>query len=119
MFVKNHNNTLFHVYVISLFEGVVNHIFSIPGQFKEQFVKYDDNPQDTTVIEFSARHLKEFRDIVNLSYDMIIEIYFDSETSMFLRGDLYQSMIDECKNDDERKRIKTIYGFLLDQPPVV
>lgn len=117
MFMQNHNNTLFHAYVISLFEGVVNHISSIPEKFKEQFVKYDDNPHDTTVINFNTRLLKEFRDIVNISYDMVVEMYFNPQTSMYLQGNLYQRMIDGCKNADERARIKNTYSYLLDQLP--
>lgn len=119
MFIKHHNNTLFHAHVIPVFEGVVNHISSIPGKFKEQYVKYDDNPQDLTVVEFSPKHLKEVRDLVEVSHDMVSEMYYGTESCLYLHKNLYQRLMDKCKSDDDRKRIETVYGFLLDQPQTV
>lgn len=116
MFVNHHNNTLFHAHVIPMFEDIVNHISTIPGKFKEQYVKYDDNPQDLTVIEFSPKHLKEIRDLVEVSHDMVSEMYYDTENCLYLHKNLYQRLMNKCKNDMERKRIETVYGFLIEQP---
>lgn len=115
MFAKQHNNTLFHAHVVPLFEGVVNHISSIPGKFKEQYVKYDDNPMDSTVVEFSSKHLKEIRDLVEVSHDMVSEMYCDTENCFYLHTNLYQRLMNNCKNDEDRKRVETVYSFLFEK----
>lgn len=116
MFVKHQNNTLFHAYVIPMFEDIVNYISSIPGQFKEQYVKYDDNPQDPTVIEFDPERLKLERDLVAISYDMLCDMYYGTEDCLYLHKDLFQRMMARCNIDEDREHFETKYGFLLEQP---
>ncbi len=114
MFKKHHNNTLFHAHTIPIFEGVVKHIAAIPGSFKEQYVKYDDNPQDTTFVVFHPDHLEEMQNLVKITWDMVADMYYDKE-SLYLGKDLYQRLLDECTDEEARKRLKDVYGFLLEE----
>ena len=116
MFQKQQNNTLFHAHAIPLIEGVVSHISSIPGGFREQYVKYDDNPQDLTVIDFHPDHLKNIRDLVVITCDMVSEMYYDPDNCIFLGKDLYQRLKKKCETDKDRERLEKTYGFLLDVP---
>lgn len=116
MFRKRQNNTLFHAHAIPMFEGVVKHIASIPGSFKEQYVKYDDNPQDTTLVEFHPDHLKEVRDLVEITYDMVSEMYYDSDNCIYLGKNLYQRLLDKCETAEDTERLAKVYGFLLEGP---
>lgn len=113
MFEKNHNNTLFHANVIPMFEEIVRHIGSIPGKFKEEYVKYDDNPQDTTLIQFNPSNLKNMRENVELSHDMITEMYYSPNDCIYLKGGLYHRLVQKSQNDDQRNHVETTYGFLL------
>lgn len=115
MFEKSQNNTLFHAHAISIFEGIVKHIASIPGPFKEQYVKYDDNPNDTTLVEFHSEHLKEIRDLVEITYDMVTEIYYNPDDCVYLGKDLYQRLLNKCKTAEDKERLFRVYGFLLEK----
>lgn len=115
MFKKHQNNTLFHAYTIPTFEGVVKHISSIPGPFAEQYVKYDDNPQDITLIEFHPQHLREIRDIVEVTYDIILDMFYEKENCLYLGENLYQRLLNKCSNDNQREHIKKVYGFLIEE----
>lgn len=116
MFRKHQNNTLFHAHTIPMFEGVVKHIGSIPGPFKEQYVKYDDNPQDTTFIVFHPEHLKEVRNLIEITYDMVSEMYYNPDNCMYLGRNLYQRLLNNCESAEDKDRLANVYGFLLDKP---
>lgn len=117
MFQKQQNNTLFHAYTIPLLQGMVDHIGLIPGTFKEQYVKYDDNEEDLTIIVFDSAHLAEVRDLVEFIYDVVTEMYYDANTCPYLGQGLYQRLQEKCKTEAELDRIKSVYGFLLDEVP--
>ncbi len=116
MFEKNQNNTLFHAHAISTFEGIVNHITSIPGQFKEQYVKYDDNPDDTTLVAFNSEYLKQIRDLVEITYDIVNEMYYSADNCLYLGKNLYQRLLNKCNTTEEKERLFKVYGFLLEEP---
>lgn len=115
MFEKNQNNTLFHAHAVSMFEEIVKHIASIPGPFKEQYVKYDDNPNDSTLVEFNSEYLKKIRDIVEITCDMVVEMYYDPDNCPYLGKNLYQSLLNKCKTPEDKERLIRVYGFLLEK----
>ena len=113
MFEMGHNNTMFHAHVIPMIEELVNHINRIPGKFKEEYVKYDDNPQDITVILFDINHLNKMRNEVELIHDIISGLYYDIRDQLYMKPNLYERLLQKCKTDEEKNRIKTTYGFLI------
>lgn len=115
MFEEHQNNTLFHANTIPLFEEIVHHIASIPKPFKEQYVKYDDNPKDTTLIEFHPERLKNLHDLVTITHDMVTDLYYEQNKSIYFRSNLYQRLLEKHLSDEEKERIEHIYGFLLDK----
>lgn len=113
MYRKHQNDSIFHAYVIPMFEETVRHIAAIPGSFKEEYVKYDDNPQDTTIILFDANELRNLRDLVEISCEIVTEIYYDPKNAFYLGTDLYARLLEKCSTDEDKKRIERTYDFLL------
>lgn len=111
---KDHGNTIFHAVVIPMIENTVNHILTIPGKFREENVKYDDNPEDTTLVLFDEKVLQELYDAVELSEDIILRMYYDFNPTMFFEKGLYQRLSQMCETDEDRKRLEEKYGFLVD-----
>lgn len=115
MFEKGHNNTLFHAQVITKLEQLAKHISYIPGAFNEAFVKYDDNPEDITIIEFCAEQFRELRDFVDLSCEIIWDLYYEPDKCGFMRPGLFQRLLDKCESEEAKKSMQELYGFLMDQ----
>lgn len=115
LYRKNHNNTLFHAYIFPIIEGEVMHITSIPGDFKEQFVKYDDNTNDTTVIAFSSETFAQIRDFVRISEDIISGMYYEPEQNLYLKQGLYERLINKCETTEAKSAVEKVYGFLVEQ----
>ena len=115
MFRKKHDNTLFHAYIIPFIEREVLHISSIPGGFKEEYVKYDDNPHDTTLMPFRSDSFMETRDFVVLSEDIISCLYYDPDEHMYLKQGLYERLIEKCETNEARAAIDSVYSFLVNQ----
>lgn len=107
---RGHNNTIFHAVVIPILERTVNYLKTIPGEFNEAYIKYDDNSFDQTVIIFNADSLKDILDFIKVSDDIILELYYGSD--FHLKAGLYQRLLKMCKTDEERDRIIKTYGFL-------
>jgi hypothetical protein len=57
MFRLGHNDTNFYAYIIAAFEHIVEYISTIPSNFREEYVKYDDNSGDSTIIRFDRNEL--------------------------------------------------------------
>ena len=115
MFKQNHNDTLFHAYIIPVIEGEVLHISSIPGKFKEEYVKYDDNEHDTTLMIFRSDYFSQIRDFVSLSEDIIMGIYYDPEGKMYLKQGLYERLLEKCKTAKAKEAVEKTYGFLVEK----
>lgn len=115
MFEKKHNNTFFHSDVITRFEELAHHIAKKPGHFREVNVKYDDNPEDSTVIQFNVSRLLEMKYFVDFSCDIIMDLLYCPQRSIFMETGLYQRLIEECKSEEAKKSIQERYGFLIDQ----
>lgn len=69
MISKKHNDSLFQVLILDPLYKLVDHVGKIPGDFKEHFVKYDDNLLDDTIIIFEQKDLHEMMSVLELSHD--------------------------------------------------
>ena len=115
MFKKGHNDTLFHGYIIPMIEGEVLHISSIPGKFKEEYVKYDDNEHDTTLMIFRSDYFVQIRDFVRMSEDIIMGLYYNPDERMYLEQGLYERLLEKCETEKAKKAIETVYKFLIEK----
>lgn len=112
MFKKKHNDTLFHAQIIHMIEGIVLHISSIPSPFKEQYVKYDDNQHDTTLMVFRTDYFQQIKDFVIFSEDVIFDMYYSPEDKMYLEQGLYERLLKKCKTVKEKNSVQQVYHFL-------
>jgi hypothetical protein len=112
MNAQKHNNSLFQVRILDPLFKFVDHINNIPGNFKEQFVKYDDNPDDDTVIIFETGRLHEVMTIFELSQDFIIDYYYMGEKTYYLKSGLFQKLLEKAETENERNRIRKMYSYL-------
>lgn len=76
MFDLNQNNTLFHLVIVSRFEQIIDYISTIPGNFKEQYVKYRGNLEDHTIIIFDSYELTDIETTINRARDFITSYYY-------------------------------------------
>lgn len=110
IYIKNHNDTIFQAHIIAEFEKVVEYIESIPGGFKEHFVKYDDNSEDGTVIRFNIDSLDEIQKTIDISNDFISSYYNDDV--MHLKSGLLERLINKTKTENEKQQIINKYGYM-------
>ena len=110
---KNHNNTIFHAIVVPMIERTVKHISALPGNFREEYVKYDDNPEDTTCILFNEIALKELCDVVKLSEDMITEMYYAPNDNTYLKPGLYERLCQMSDTDEKKRCVMDTFRFLI------
>ena len=115
MYKKGHNDTLFHAYIIPMIEGEVLHISSIPGEFKEQYVKYDDNEHDATLMIFRSDYFVQIRDFVRMSEDIIMGLYYNPDERTYLEQGLYERLLEKCETKKAKKAIETVYKFLIEK----
>lgn len=113
MFKKNQNDTLFHALIVDEFKKVIEYITSIPGDFKEHFVKYDDNYEDGTVILFDPEYLKGIRNTIDISNDLIYNYYYEGENALNLKSGLFERLLSKTKTENEKQRIIDIYSHLV------
>lgn len=113
MFEKKHNDSLFHALVVDEFEKIIEYIASIPGDFKEHFVKYDDNSDDNTVILFDLEYLMGIRKTVDISNDLIYSYYHDGEKALDLKSGLFERLIGKAETENEKERIVKTYSHLI------
>lgn len=115
MYEKGHNNTHFQARIVDYLAKIILYVNSIPGDFKEQFVKYDHNKEDHTIISFSPANLKEMKYVFSLCEDFIMDFYYEKGKSHYLVSGLFESLIDMCKNKDQEDAIKRTYSHLLNE----
>lgn len=113
MFEKNHNDTLFQAQIVDPLTKIVNHVESIPGDFKEQFVKYDDNPDDSTVILFHHDSLNEIKQVIELSNDFIRDYFNTGNETHYLNTGLFQRILDKAAGEDEKRKVRLIYEHFI------
>ncbi|MBC9934411.1 hypothetical protein [Chitinophaga qingshengii] len=109
---NNHNNSLFQVLVLDPLYKFVEHLGKIPGDFKEQYIKYDDNPQDDTVIVFDLSGLIEMKHILELSIDFIDDYFYEGVNTHYLESNFFQRMLDKADTEEKKKRIHDLYPHL-------
>jgi hypothetical protein len=119
MFDLNHNDTLFHAHIIAAFELIVKYISTIRSNFREEYVKYADNPDDFTVIRFRKTEMVNMKHTIDLSYDFILNYYYDkafdqSEVSCLKQG-LLKRLLKKAHTDEERQNVINAYGYLIDK----
>lgn len=113
MIKKNHSDTLFHFIILDPLYKIVEHVDKIPGNFREQFVKYDDNINDDTIIIFDPNELLKMKNVLDVSYDFITDFFYSGENSHYLKTGVYQKILDKAKNDEEREKVKMMYKHLV------
>lgn len=115
MFKLGHNDTSFHAYIIAAFEHIVEYVSAIPGNFKEEYVKYDDNSGDSTIIRFDRNELINTKHTIDVSIDFISDFYFNKGSGdiMHLKPGLYNRLLEMAKNDEEKQKIKDTYSYLI------
>lgn len=115
LYDKGHNNTLLQAEIVAEFLQVCKYVSTIPGGFKEENVKYDDNSQDYTVIIFDPIYIKHVYDVIKMSYDFIYDYYHDHDKAMYLKTGLYERILKKAKNEDEKRKISLAYGYMINK----
>ncbi|OSZ79810.1 hypothetical protein CAP36_00660 [Chitinophagaceae bacterium IBVUCB2] len=110
MAAKKHNDSLFQAQILYPLYKFVDHINKLPRNFKEQFVKYDDNPGDSTVILFQTEPLIEVSIIFELANDFIHDFFYTGKESFYIKSGLYQRLLDKADTDEKKQKIKDMYG---------
>ncbi len=113
MYDKSHNDTLLQALIVDVFQKVIEYIASIPSGFKEQFVKYDDNSEDSTLITFNPENLMETKYTIDISNDFINSYYYDGDNALDLKSGLFERLINKAKTENEKQRIIDRYGHLI------
>ena len=98
-----------------MIEGEVLHISSIPGKFKEEYIKYDDNEHDTTLMIFRSDYFIQIRDFVRMSEDIIMSLYYNPDERMYFKQGLYERLLEKCETERAQKAIKMVYKFLVEK----
>lgn len=111
---KKHNDSLFQALILDPLYKLVDHVGSIPGYFKEQFIKYDDNPLDDTVIIFQPEDLHEMMNVLELSCDFITDYFYVGAKTHYLKSGLYQRMLNKAETEEKKKKIQKMYSHLAD-----
>lgn len=110
---KNHNDSLFQILILEPLYKFVNHIESIPGEFKEHFIKYDDNESDDTVILFDSAGLNEMSALLELSIDFITDYFHLGTQTHYLESNIYQRMLDRADTEEKRRKLEELYPHLI------
>lgn len=109
---NNHDDSFLQVLILDPLYKLVDHVGTIPGDFKEHFIKYDDNPLDDTVILFEKASLNEMTYVLELSVDFISDYYYMGTETDYLKSNLYQRMLDKADTEEKKKRIQNLYPHL-------
>jgi hypothetical protein len=109
---NNHNDTFLHVLINDAFQDIIEYVSSIPGDFKEQFVKYDDNSEDSTLILFDAEQLAKTKNAIDVGNDFIYSYYYDGERALALKPRAFARLISKAKTKKEWQNINDRYGHL-------
>lgn len=113
MLTKQHNDSLFQIMVLEPLYKFINHVSMIPGNFKEQFIKYDDNPLDSTIIIFEKNGLIEMTVILELSVDFIADYFYEGSKTHYLKTNTYQRMLEKADTVEKKQKIREMYSHLV------
>ena len=112
IFEKKHNNSFFHIYIIPSYKHLLNHISNISSDFNEAFIKYDDNKNDNTMFTFDSKVFKEIISLLDISQEIIYNLYYSHGDSIYLEQGLFERLIDKCTSDKEKNAVANVYSFL-------
>ena len=112
MSLKGHGDSLFQILVLDPLYKFIDHVRNIPGNFKEHFIKYDDNPSDDSVILFEPTALFEMTIILELSVDFISDYFYEGEKTHYLESDIYRKMLDRADTEEKKRKIREMYPHL-------
>ena len=115
MFEKKHHDSLFHILILEALYKLVDHVDRIPGGFKEQFVKYDDNDLDDTVIIFETEELIKMKNALELSHDFITDFFYMGEQTHYLKTGTYNRIFEKAETEEKRKAVQKMYGHLVEK----
>lgn len=115
IYEKGHNDTVFQAEIIAEFLKVCEYVSSIPGGFKEECIKYDDNSEDHTVIIFDPLFINHINNVIKASYDFIYDYYYFQDKAIHLKSGLLQRFIGMAKNDAEKEKIISTYGYMINR----
>lgn len=115
MINNRHDDSLFQILVLDPLYKVVDHVGQIPGDFKEHFIKYDDNPHDDTVILFELAALFEMKILLELSVDFINDYFHTGTASYYLESNTYQRLLDKAQTEEKKNRIRELYPHLANK----
>lgn len=113
MISKKHNNSLFQILVLDPLFKLVDHVSRIPGNFKEHFIKYDDNALDDSVILFDHASLAEMTTVLELSVDFITEYYYMGNKTHYLESNAYQRMLEKAETEEKKEKVRITYSHLV------
>lgn len=102
----------FQIIVLEPLYKFIQHIESIPGNFREHFIKYDDNSNDDTVIIFNKEEFIGVLSLLELSYDFITDYFYVGNETHYLETNIYQRMIDKADTEEKKLKIKKLYPHL-------
>lgn len=109
---KGHSDTLLHGCIIPIIERIAEHIKSMPEKFKEQFIKYDDNKEDSTIIIFSKELITNTVNDMKICYEFINELAECPEDAIYLRKGLFDRLISMADSEESKEKIEDTYSFL-------
>lgn len=113
MLDKKQNNSLFQIQILEPLCNFINHIKTQPSNFKEEYIKYDDNPEDTTIILFQTDNLIEMSIVLELADDFIHDFFYTGQESIYIKSGLYQTLMDKADTDEKKQKIENMYGHLI------
>lgn len=113
MYAKKNHNSLFQVYFVDTFAKIIEHLTRIPGNFKEEYIKYDDNIEDTTLVIFQMDNLIEMKNMVDLCHDFILDFFYTGYESFYFKTGLFQRILERAETEDQKKRVREMYGHLI------
>lgn len=112
MFKNKQNDSFFHEIIVSEIERIAEYTKKIPGKFKEQYVKYNDNLYDSTCI--SVDSMNEFRNFVEISFD-VMNRFNIADKNPYTQQGWYVKKILAVKDENEREELKQKYKYLIEQ----
>lgn len=108
---NNQNNTSFNFMIMNEIEKILDYISSIPGDFKEQYVKYNDNDNDSTII--LIEQINQIENLINICNDFITHMKYDKNDHYYLKDGIYERLLEKCTTKEEKENVEKMYGHLI------
>lgn len=113
MFDKQHNDTLFNLAIVMEFMKNIEYLKTIPGDFKEEYVKYNSNPGDSTIINFNIQSLHDLYQTIKLSNEFLMEYYYDGNDARLLKTGEFDRLFNLAKTEEEKEIIRIKFGAFM------